>query len=292
MTASGVHMNIYALQKLQKEYRKKRLHAFEKCYNSERKLRSVAEPLRKQTVEIAQHIPCFWGRIMNVADLNYNNLSDVSAMKYLKEVYVEDLPLSETKLCDGTPALLVVYRVHFVFLPNNLMKNTEAIKTVSYKVSGWNDPFMEMLEPEVETEQGIVWNPGKDPRVSKPFKKRSGMECIASTQQQKIIPSFFHLFDELKHEDEDGEYSKVIENQKDEERKMHFKIIMGFVNEFVDRSISYFDESIPNRAAAMVGGFDILDDDEVDDDEEFLSKMEEDDEEDEDLKSPPDCTAQ
>ncbi|EDR29155.1 hypothetical protein EDI_127210 [Entamoeba dispar SAW760] len=290
MTSSQVHKNIYALQTIQTEFRKQRLHGFEKIYNIERKLRANSEPLRKRTVELIKKIPCFWGRIMNVADLNYNNLGDANAIRYLTEVIVEDMPLTICFLGDNkTPALSVLHRVRFIFQPNQLMKTTEAVKIISYKVCGWNNPEMEMLEPEVETEIPIVWMPGKDPRVSRPFKKRNRIEGIAS-QQQKVIPSFFHLFDDLKHEEEDGEYSQVIEKQKEEDRKMQFKILMGFVNEFVDQAISYFDESIPNRAHPE-DYFDDLDGIEEDTDEEFLERMEEEEIPDH-LQNPPDCNAQ
>ncbi|KAL7712282.1 Nucleosome assembly protein [Entamoeba marina] len=296
-TGRDVHIRVHALQRLQDDFRSKRLRQFEKTYNITRKLRVLAEPYRQKTIEISQAIPCFWGRILNVADLNYNNISDATALKYLKEVIVQDFPLTQSVLGDGeTPAFIARHRVRFLFHENKLMESTEAVKTVSYKVCGWNNPQMEMLEPEVETEIPIVWLPGKDPRVSRRL-RRKGIDSAGSQITQKVVPSFFHLFDDIQNTVEDGEYGEAVEAERELERKMQFKVIMGFVREFVDYSISYFDESIAdNNVRAGYENFDDDDEDnslDDDDDEEFLSRMEEEEiEVPQHLQVPPDCNAQ
>ena len=244
-----IHKNVFALQNLQTKFRKLRIEAFAERFRVERKLRKDSEDLRKETVELSRNIPCYWERILTVADLNYNNFADIAAIKHLREVEIEELPLSICILNDNvTPAVQVMYKVHFKFDENPLMTTQDAIKVVSYKVCGYNNPDMEMLEPEVETEVPINWKPGKDPRVARKMKRvRKGITKVA-TKGQEIVPSFFHLFDDIKHEIEDGEYSEVIERKNDEDRKMQFKILMGFIREFVDHSIGYFDESIPNKS--------------------------------------------
>lgn len=291
MTDESVHKRIHALQKHQPIIRQRRLQTFQKTYNLKRQLREVTSDLHKQTIECVKNIPAYWGRILKIADLDYNNLADANALKYLIDVQVEDLPLTQCMLGDNvTPAIYVSHRVRFIFQPNHLMFNTEGIKTVSYKVCGWNNPYMEMLEPEIETDMQIKWKPGKDPRVLREMKKRKAVHSLASNQKI-IIPSFFHLFDDLKHEAEDSEYSQAIEEQKEEDRKMQFKILLGFILEFVDNSIGYFDETIPNRTMPLID-FDDEDDEELEDDEEFMGGMEEEEEYDEELVNPPTCNNQ
>ena len=296
--AHVVHVgNIFALQKMQIAQRQKRLECFQKTYNLKRRLREITAPLHKQTSECVQHIPAYWARILKIADLDYNNFGDMGALKFLKDVQVEDLPLTQTMLGDNvTPAIYVSHRVRFIFEKNPMMLNTQGVKLVSYKVCGWNNPDMEILEPEIETEDQIKWKPGKDPRVIREFKKRKGVQSLASNRQV-IVQSFFHLFDDLKHEEDDSEYSQVIEEQKELDRKMQFKILMGFINEFVDNSIGYFDESIPNRATPLAYpdfSDDDDDDDDVDMDEEFLENNDDsdDDVDFDEYQNPPSCPTQ
>ncbi|ELP92071.1 hypothetical protein EIN_379380 [Entamoeba invadens IP1] len=297
MVSPQVHQNIFALEKLQTSFRTKRLETFQKTHTLQRRFHGVAYQLENKLHELSKKIPCYWGRILNISDLNYNNLADANALKYLSDVVVESVPLVSSTLADKTPCLLALYRVHFIFEPNPLMQNTEGIKSVYFKVCGYNNPDMEMLEPEEETDQPILWNPGKDPRVSRPSKKRKGN---MPAPKPHVIQSFFHLFDDLKHESEDGEFSQVIESAKEEERKMHFKILMGFINELVDNSISFFDETIPNRAAMTStyqldndmqnmelddGGSDVSNESSEDDIVEIEEVPQH-------LQAPPDCTAQ